>query len=421
MISDNIRYYRKANHMSQDELAEKLGVSRQSVSLWENGQTQPTIDNIIALAKIFNTTADAILSSEPVGEGAESAQPPQEQTPGGNGKNKLWLILAIAAAAAVIIGAVYFGVFRKGPAQTPSGSTEISEQPRASSGIPSQALPTDDPLLAGKPQGDPSGSGSEEDNPSGAPSEGLPAQSTAPEVSPPPAQSSAPEASPPPAQSAAPEASPPPAQSAAPEVSPPPAQSTAPEASLPPAQSTAPEVSPPPAQSAAPASAAPQPFDLFAYCKDFAIEIGNLRGDYCIYQQPATRYGGYEDEYFSISYWADSDMVEFCLHCPLDETLSINFYLRMRGGYDGKYEYLSSKYYRDTGVSLRYATGYLDPAVFSDAYPLSCDKYEGSSEGQTEFMEESRVGMCDLIYCLKKFVAAEGMACSFADFDFVNF
>ena len=397
MISDNIRYYRKANHMSQDELAEKLGVSRQSVSLWENGQTQPTIDNIIALAKIFNTTADAILSSEPVGEGAESAQPPQEQTPGGNGKNKLWLILAIAAAAAVIIGAVYFGVFRKGPAQTPSGSTEISEQPRASSGIPSQALPTDDPLLAGKPQGDPSGSGSEEDNPSGAPSEGLPAQSSAPE------------------------ASPPPAQSAAPEVSPPPAQSTAPEASLPPAQSTAPEVSPPPAQSAAPASAAPQPFDLFAYCKDFAIEIGNLRGDYCIYQQPATRYGGYEDEYFSISYWADSDMVEFCLHCPLDETLSINFYLRMRGGYDGKYEYLSSKYYRDTGVSLRYATGYLDPAVFSDAYPLSCDKYEGSSEGQTEFMEESRVGMCDLIYCLKKFVAAEGMACSFADFDFVNF
>ena len=397
MISDNIRYYRNANHMSQDELAEKLGVSRQSVSLWENGQTQPTIDNIIALAKIFNTTADAILSSEPVGEGAESAQPPQEQTPGGNGKNKLWLILAIAAAAAVIIGAVYFGVFRKGPAQTPSGSTEISEQPRASSGIPSQALPTDDPLLAGKPQGDPSVSGSEEDNPSGAPSEGLPAQSSAPE------------------------ASPPPAQSAAPEVSPPPAQSTAPEASLPPAQSTAPEVSPPPAQSAAPASAAPQPFDLFAYCKDFAIEIGNLRGDYCIYQQPATRYGGYEDEYFSISYWADSDMVEFCLHCPLDETLSINFYLRMRGGYDGKYEYLSSKYYRDTGVSLRYATGYLDPAVFSDAYPLSCDKYEGSSEGQTEFMEESRVGMCDLIYCLKKFVAAEGMACSFADFDFVNF
>ena len=51
MLSDNIRNYRKENKLSQDELAEKLGVSRQSISLWENGQTQPTVDNIIALAR----------------------------------------------------------------------------------------------------------------------------------------------------------------------------------------------------------------------------------------------------------------------------------------------------------------------------------------------------------------------------------
>ena len=76
MISDNIRNYRKANNLSQDELAEKLGVSRQSISLWENGQTQPTLDNIIALAKIFHVTSDALLSSESsetVSEPAESA------------------------------------------------------------------------------------------------------------------------------------------------------------------------------------------------------------------------------------------------------------------------------------------------------------------------------------------------------------
>ena len=39
MLSDNIRNFRKKNNMSQDELAEKLNVSRQSVSLWETGQT----------------------------------------------------------------------------------------------------------------------------------------------------------------------------------------------------------------------------------------------------------------------------------------------------------------------------------------------------------------------------------------------
>ena len=64
MLSDNIRNYRKINNMSQDELAEKLGVSRQSISLWETGQTQPTIDNIIALSKIFNVTSDEILKSD---------------------------------------------------------------------------------------------------------------------------------------------------------------------------------------------------------------------------------------------------------------------------------------------------------------------------------------------------------------------
>ena len=63
MLSDNIREYRKKSNMSQDELAEKLGVSRQSISLWETGQTQPTIDNIIALAKIFNISADTLLGN----------------------------------------------------------------------------------------------------------------------------------------------------------------------------------------------------------------------------------------------------------------------------------------------------------------------------------------------------------------------
>ena len=71
MLSDNIRNYRKENNLSQDELAEKLGVSRQSISLWENGQTQPTVDNIIALAKIFNITADELLESY---EGARISQ-----------------------------------------------------------------------------------------------------------------------------------------------------------------------------------------------------------------------------------------------------------------------------------------------------------------------------------------------------------
>ena len=62
MLSDNIRNYRKANHMSQDELAEKLDVTRQSISLWETGQTQPSLDKIVALAKLFNISTDTLLT-----------------------------------------------------------------------------------------------------------------------------------------------------------------------------------------------------------------------------------------------------------------------------------------------------------------------------------------------------------------------
>ena len=114
-------------------------------------------------------------------------------------------------------------------------------------------------------------------------------------------------------------------------------------------------------------------------------------------------------------------MVEFCLHCPLSETFSINFYIRMRGGYNGKYEYCTSRYYRDTGKSYRSAYGYIDPAVFSRNYPLSCSEYNGPTDGQNDFMEESRVGICDLIDLIGAFVRTENTGLNFSDFDFVNF
>ena len=61
MLGDNIRKYRKESNISQEELAKKLGVTRQSISLWENNQTQPSIDNIIALAKVFELSTDDLL------------------------------------------------------------------------------------------------------------------------------------------------------------------------------------------------------------------------------------------------------------------------------------------------------------------------------------------------------------------------
>jgi transcriptional regulator with XRE-family HTH domain len=61
-LGENIQRFRKRAKLSQEDLARELIVSRQTVSLWETGQTMPTIDNLIRLREIFGVTVDDILS-----------------------------------------------------------------------------------------------------------------------------------------------------------------------------------------------------------------------------------------------------------------------------------------------------------------------------------------------------------------------
>lgn len=101
MLSENIRKYRKLNNMSQDELAEKLNVTRQSISLWENGQTQPSLENIVSLAKLFEVSTDELLVSdqtEPVVANSE----PSKKTEDPKKKKKTFLILGIAIAVVLL-------------------------------------------------------------------------------------------------------------------------------------------------------------------------------------------------------------------------------------------------------------------------------------------------------------------------------
>ncbi|MBQ7943738.1 MAG: helix-turn-helix transcriptional regulator [Lachnospiraceae bacterium] len=55
---------RKSNGMSQEELAEKLGVSRQAVSRWELGSTLPDIPNLTQLSELFGVSADYLIHDD---------------------------------------------------------------------------------------------------------------------------------------------------------------------------------------------------------------------------------------------------------------------------------------------------------------------------------------------------------------------
>ena len=67
-FSENLVNLRKANNMSQEALAEKLGVSRQTIYKWENGVTYPDMAYAMDIAKVFNVTVDSLMNDEVVSD-----------------------------------------------------------------------------------------------------------------------------------------------------------------------------------------------------------------------------------------------------------------------------------------------------------------------------------------------------------------
>mgnify|MGYP003295081062 CR=1 FL=1 len=84
-LSDKIIGLRKSNGMSQEDLAEKLNVSRQSISKWETNASVPELDKLIQLSDMFGISLDELVRSEALEvanvreEEAPSSPPPQPQ------------------------------------------------------------------------------------------------------------------------------------------------------------------------------------------------------------------------------------------------------------------------------------------------------------------------------------------------------
>jgi len=60
----NIKHFRLQKGLSQTQIAEKIGVSRQAISNWESGKTYPDLDNIVLLCKVYEITTDELLGSD---------------------------------------------------------------------------------------------------------------------------------------------------------------------------------------------------------------------------------------------------------------------------------------------------------------------------------------------------------------------
>lgn len=80
MLKDNMIMFRNLKGFSQEEIAEKIGISRQAYSKWEKGVTVPDVERCALLADVYGVTVDELLKLETPKEGAVIS-------PGPNGKH----------------------------------------------------------------------------------------------------------------------------------------------------------------------------------------------------------------------------------------------------------------------------------------------------------------------------------------------
>lgn len=95
---------RKLHNLSQEDLAEQIGISRQAISKWERAEASPDTDNLISLARLYNISLDELLGNAmPV---VVPPPPAQEEAVRGNPLTRtgfpMWFV--------ILLGVIAFGV-----------------------------------------------------------------------------------------------------------------------------------------------------------------------------------------------------------------------------------------------------------------------------------------------------------------------
>lgn len=134
-LSDKLIGLRKSAGMSQEELAEKLNVSRQAVSRWEMGTAMPDAVNILQLSKLFHVTTDYLLNEEYESD----ADLPQVRAVKADGVHQGMILLVtlevmsliLQFTAAIVLQSTFFTVLSFLPFVAAIGGFEYAYQKKA--------------------------------------------------------------------------------------------------------------------------------------------------------------------------------------------------------------------------------------------------------------------------------------------------
>lgn len=97
-LYDKLIALRKEKGWSQEDFAEKLNVSRQAISRWENGTALPDAQNILQISRLFGVTADYLLNDDFDGE---TNAPAAEAVAEGSAKRPYWYLISVICIVAL--------------------------------------------------------------------------------------------------------------------------------------------------------------------------------------------------------------------------------------------------------------------------------------------------------------------------------
>lgn len=130
-FNEKLVMLRKQHNLSQEQVAEKLGVARQTVSKWELGETTPEMDKLIIMSELYNITLDELMKEENEGKVVNDPNNTNSQKLAGmtikilKGIGIIIFIVAILYVFLMIIG---FVAFNKVETNSDSKTTVIQTQ-----------------------------------------------------------------------------------------------------------------------------------------------------------------------------------------------------------------------------------------------------------------------------------------------------
>ena len=106
MLSEKIYTLRRKSGLSQEQLAEKIGVSRQAISKWEGGLSTPELDKLKAMSECFQISIDELTGNQTAGDTGVGIKENRDPPPCKTGESRIGIFLCAAGAVCLILFSV---------------------------------------------------------------------------------------------------------------------------------------------------------------------------------------------------------------------------------------------------------------------------------------------------------------------------